>query len=122
MNRLNKYEVIQSRKSDYPKPIQLRKGDVVQVGRASSQEDGWENWIYCTNNDISGWVPKQILESNENETGLIIEDYTARELEITKGEIIVSEKEMNGWVWGFKENEEDNKGWIPLENIKKMKE
>ncbi len=122
MNIKNKYEVVQGRTSDYPEPIQLRKGDIVQIGRASSEEDGWENWIYCTYNDISGWVPKQIIKNNDNDTGLIIEDYSACELDIILGDVIVSEKEMNGWVWGFKEKEEEKKGWVPLENIKLMKE
>ncbi len=122
MDRVKKYVVIQNRKSDYPEPLQLKKGDVVHIGRAFSGKDGWENWIFCTKDGISGWVPQQIIENNKDMTGSIIEDYSARELEIFKGEIIVAEKEMNGWIWGFKENDKADKGWVPLENVKRIKE
>jgi hypothetical protein len=114
---MTKYKVTQNRKSEYSKPLQLKKGDLVIIKKLSTKEDGWENWIYCTHNDISGWVPKQIVKFKDNEKGIINEDYSAFELDINIGDILISEKEMNGWIWCFKENEIKTKGWVPLENI-----
>ena len=111
-----KYIVTTERTTDYPKPICLKKGMVVRLGEMST-ENKWNNWIKCVNGDISGWVPLQIVNRIDEMHGTILEDYTANELTVKKGDIIISEKEMNGWIFGYNENEKDIMGWVPKENV-----
>ena len=109
------YRVIEEHKTEYPNPILLKIGEKVIIGEESSQK--WANWIFCTKLDRSnnGWVPKQIIKY-DNSFGLILEDYSAKELDIDKGTLVEGIKELNGWVWS--KNVETNEiGWIPLEKL-----
>jgi hypothetical protein len=65
-----------------------------------------------------GWVPKQVIKSI-NDIGEIIEDYSAKELNIDKGTVVECIKELNGWLW-LKNLKTDEIGWVPLENLKLM--
>jgi predicted Rdx family selenoprotein len=113
-----KYSIIKARTSDYPNPIILQKGMEVEVGKVSTIPK-WANWIECIISGNKGWVPLQILKKIDERHSVVLEDYTANELEIKIDEIFVSEREMNGWFFGYKVNEPQNKGWVPIENVKK---
>ena len=43
-----------------------------------------------------------------------MQDYSAKELTVATGEMIVYEKEFNGWVWGKNEATKEF-GWLPIE-------
>jgi hypothetical protein len=114
-----KHKVIKDRKSDYPNPIELKKNEIVIAGEEYSENENWANWIECTNKkNISGWVPKQILKTEKN-SAIVLEDYSANELNIKTDEEVKVIKILNGWAWSKNSNKE--LGWIPLENIKKIK-
>jgi len=108
------YIVIEQHETEYPNPIKLKAGERVIIGEEST--DTWFNWVFCTKIDGSneGWVPKQIIEYD---SGIISQDYSAKELNVEKGMIVEGIKELNGWLWS-KIKSTDEKGWIPLEKIK----
>ena len=118
-----KYIVTTKHETEFPNPIVLAKGEQVIVGQDPNPEvnpDTWVNWVYCIKADGSneGFVPSQIIEQ-ENDKGIVLEDYTANELNADKGIVLLGMKELNGWLWA--ENTTTGElGWIPLENIEKQ--
>ena len=52
-----------------------------------------------------------------NGTGIIIKQYTAKELNVSIGERVIGLEELNGWVWC--EGRDGEKGWVPKENLQK---
>jgi Variant SH3 domain. len=115
-----KYQVNEDHKPNNMNPIRVSKGETVKLGKISDEEDGWNNWIYCysLNNESEGWIPEQIIQI-ENEYGILLDNYCAKELNVSKGEAVVGELELNGWVWCsiIKDFEE---GWLPKEKIMQM--
>jgi len=131
------YIVTKSRVSQYPKPIVLEKGDRVTVGKEDDSNPAWKGWIWCistgstslTTGPLStgalaslgtiareGWVPKQYITLTGENEGIALEDYDATEMNVEMGDIILAEKEVNGWAWG-KNERTGQKGWVPLENL-----
>lgn len=112
------YEVIEAHESNYPNPITIKKGTKVKVGDKYNGPENWEKWRYCytLDNRTEGWVPEQLLVI-ENEYGIILEDYTAKELNVEKGEIIKGMRELNGWLWCIKIIDGDE-GWLPKEKLR----
>ena len=116
------YIVIKKYETEYPNPITLTIGEKIVIGEEheATESENWENWVYCTkaDNSNSGWVPKQIINY---ESGLVLQDYSAKELTIEKGEIVEGIKELNGWL--LSKNKSTNEiGWIPMENLKPLNE
>lgn len=112
-----KYQVIEEHKPDNNDPIKVKKGETVKVGRKSVEEDGWCNWIYCYSLDSNseGWTPIQIVQI-ENEYGIILNDYSANELDVSKDDIVNGELELNGWLWCCRVDDSEW-GWLPKEKI-----
>ena len=96
-----KYIVIKSHVSNYPDPIRLEEGDVVKMIESYDGPENWENWMFCHEEkyDRKGWVPEQIIRKDMNGTGIIIKQYTAKELNVSIGERLIGLEELNGWVW-----------------------
>jgi hypothetical protein len=44
------------------------------------------------------YVPKQIIEYTDNH-GIIMEDYSAKGLNVSVGDVIEGIKELNEWMW-----------------------
>ncbi|MEH7052509.1 SH3 domain-containing protein [Bacillus pseudomycoides] len=114
-----KYVVIQSHTSNYPEPISLEKGDQVRVGNIYSGPENWNNWVYCRaeHSGLVGWVPEQIITCENSDSGIVLETYTAKELNVEKGDILIGLKELNGWLW-CKKIECEEVGWIPKVNVR----
>ncbi len=99
--------------SPYTDPLKIQKGERLQVGNKESE---WSGWVWCMNKDgKERWVPKNYVEIHGN-SGIMLQDYEARELTVSIGEELKIEKEESGWIWVS--NKEGRKGWVPLENIK----
>ena len=115
---LMKYIVIKDHRTEFHNPIILKLGEKVIIGEEST--DTWPNWVFCTKTDGSnkGWVPKQIIRVIKN-YGEIIEDYSAKELDVDEGTIVEGIKELNGWLW-LKNKNTNEIGWVPIENLKKL--
>ncbi len=112
------WRVLVSRKSDYPDPIELKRGQQVTIGEIYEGNEKWKNWVFCTCclTGKSGWVPEQIVEKTEvADQGTVLEEYSAAELDVSKGEILSCEKSLNGWLWC--RNSDGIEGWVPFENL-----
>jgi len=113
-----KYEVIENHRTEYPNPILLSQGEKVIIGEESDQD--WPNWVFCIKLDKSnsGWVPKQIIQY-ENDFGLVLENYSAKELDIDIGTKVEGIKKLNGWLW-LKNMDTSEIGWVPLKKLETM--
>lgn len=106
--------------SEYPEPITFKRGASLTVGERYQGPENWENWIFCnTSGQKGGWVPAQIIEMLSSQTAQALEDYTARELNVKKGDIVLGSQIMNGWVWCEDPNGSSS-GWVPLENLEEL--
>jgi hypothetical protein len=112
------FEVIEDHISNNSKPLKIIKGEKVKVGKISDESDGWVDWIYCYRIDGSskGWVPIQIIQISY-EYGIVLQDYSAEELEIKKGESVEIGIELNGWMW-CKDRNRKKQGWLPKKKLK----
>lgn len=116
---MKKYRVIKSRKTSSENPIILFKDERVIYGEESSEDSGWAGWIYCKSQNNEGWVPKQIINRNDD-IGIVLEKYDAREFDIEVDEIIIMDKILNGWIWGAKQDDPGTKGWVPLNHVEEV--
>lgn len=117
---MTRYLVIKGRVTEFPKPVKVLKDETVECVEESNEDGEWRGWVLCKTNDNEGWIPRQIIARN-NRRGTILEDYDATEFDLEAGEILVEEKTLNGWIWGYKEGEPQKKGWAPLNHIEVIK-
>lgn len=112
-----KFEIIEEHISDNRTPITVEKGAIVMVGERSNSAGSCPNWIYCYSLDGNGegWIPVQIIQI-ESEYGIVLEDYSAIELCVKKGDTVHGDIELNGWVWCSKLNGLEE-GWLPKEKM-----
>lgn len=111
-----RYRVIKEYGDAPENPISISKGEDLDVLDESNPQGDWPNWILCSTGEREGWIPRQIVEIR-GEKALVLEDYTAREHNLKTGDILFSEKELNGWIWGWKETEPGQWGWAPLNHL-----
>lgn len=117
-----RYFVIQDHTSEFPKPITFEKGTPLTAGEKYEGPEGWENWIFCESpGQEGGWVPVQIIEIIADNTARAREDYTARELNVREGEILLGERILNGWVWCEKSSGSES-GWVPHRNLQEVQQ
>ena len=114
---MNKYKVVKAIKSEFDNPIKLLKNDKVLIIEKSDPKGDWAGWILCKTDDNEGWLPHKIL----SEEGYVTEDYNAIEFDLEIGEILIEEKELNGWIWSYKESDLSKKAWAPLNHIELIK-
>ncbi|TGA98453.1 hypothetical protein E4665_07975 [Sporolactobacillus shoreae] len=110
-----RYTVIENYQSCYPDPIVLKRGEEVLYGEEDTQ---YPNWIFCQSlkSKKEGWVPKQILSSpNHLAHAKVLDDYSAHELTVTKGERLHGLKHLNDWT--YCRTGSGKQGWIPSDHI-----
>ena len=114
------YKVIEDHVSEYPEPICFPAGTLLTVGEKYDGPEDWNDWFFChaTGQD-GGWVPAQIIELLGPETGIALEDYTARELDVKQGDIVLGSRIMNGWVW-CEDPIRSESGWVPLDHLHEL--
>ncbi len=109
-----RYLVIQDHTSEYPEPITFEKGAPLSVGEKYEGPEGWDNWFFCESpGQKGGWVPAQIIERVEGDAARAREDYTARELNVQQGDVLLGSRTLNGWVWCEQFGGSES-GWVPL--------
>lgn len=120
--KTKQYLVVQDHNSEFPEPITFERGAPLTVGEKYAGPEGWENWIFCDSpGQKGGWVPAQIIERvADSNAARALEDYTARELDVRKGELLLGSRTLNGWVWCQKSGGSDS-GWVPLENLQEAR-
>ena len=100
-------------KTEFINPLHLKKGDEVVLGEEEKKEQ-WKGWIWATFNNISGWIPKPIVKNISDNRGVILDNYSAKELDVDVGDRIYILKELNGWFW-VRHSKTNEEGWIPKE-------
>lgn len=113
------YIVIEDHVSEFPNPIHFSAGDSLIVGEEYVSDEDWDNWLFCSFNDLSGWVPKQLIEFITPDSGIAKDNYTASELNVKKEDSIIGFKKMNGWVW-CENTKTKEQGWIPESHLKEV--
>lgn len=120
MRSIERYIVVCKWIESYENPIILKKDEKVVINLAIKETDPeWVNWVWCiADNGMTGWVPIQILNvyetlPNERQIAIVLEDYSAYELPVNQGEIVVGSRCLNGWLWCRKENS-TKEGWVPI--------
>lgn len=111
------FKTIASHRTEYEHPIKLEKGESVTLGERAPEEN-WKDWIWAENDrGHGGWVPVQLIDySEDGRRGTVLEDYSARELNVDAGEEIVRIRTLNGWTW-VRRTSDREEGWIPNETI-----
>ena len=117
--RMMKYKVIKEYNDAPQFPITIKKGENLRFIDESDPAGFWPNWILCRGKDKEGWIPKQILKIEGSEV-ISSEDYTAREHNLVNDEVLVAEKELNGWIWGWKVLDPGIWAWAPLNHLQKL--
>ncbi len=111
------YVVVVDTAASYPDTVTFRRSDRVQVKEAFTQDPDWAGWVWCEGRPgQAAWVPVSVLHIS-GETGVLLEDYCARELSATPGAPLVVSKILSGWAWA--ETVDHRSGWIPLRHIRK---
>ncbi|MZI94148.1 hypothetical protein F9817_13190 [Vibrio sp. CAIM 722] len=94
-------------------PIKISKDEVLTFIQESNPQGDWPNWMLCQGVEKEGWVPKQILRIEGTQATALF-DYDATEFNLKEGEVLISYRKMNGWIYGFKESKPTVIGWAPL--------
>ncbi|MCP5061705.1 MAG: hypothetical protein GY936_04475 [Ignavibacteriae bacterium] len=105
--------------SNYPNPMKLEQNEIVRIKKRENDNPNCKGWIFCETLNSFGWVPEQIINRIEKNKGLIKEKYSAKEMNINEGEIILELKELNGWKWA-KKKIDNSEGWLPNEILKEI--
>jgi len=116
---MNKYITIRPWETNAPYHLELRIDDLVEVSQNQPEKPEWKDWVWCQNSTNSGWVPKHLIQPIDQENGKVLENYSAKELSIGAGEIIVGLSEYCGWIWGQNEASGES-GWLPEEILLKL--
>lgn len=110
------YKIIRDYKTKYDNPIILYAAQIVTLGKEETEEK-WKGWIWAESASGKGWVPKQIIEMDaKKQVGKILEYYSAKELNVNKGDEIQKITSLNGWTWS-KNIKTSEEGWLPDEVI-----
>ena len=107
--------VIKNHKSDFPNPLILNKGERLAIG---DKKTNFVGWIWCIAVDGNcGWVPEKFVKKTEDNCMMLV-DYDSTELAVTVGENLTILSQESDWVLCL--NSKNKRGWIPLENVRKL--
>ncbi|EUJ28860.1 SH3 domain-containing protein [Listeria floridensis FSL S10-1187] len=96
-------------------PLFLNMNEGIWILQEDNAYPGWV-LVKAKSSGTEGYAPKQIIAYGENEnSGTVTEDYSARELDVNVNDKLESNRELNGWAWCV--TEEKRAGWVPLENL-----
>ena len=91
------FKILKDYRTKYEDPIILSVGDLVNLGE-EEKEEKWKGWIWAEIDIKKGWIPIQIVEiSADKKKGKILENYTAKELNVDKDDQVLKIKALNGW-------------------------
>lgn len=104
--------------SHYPDPIQLPKGAPVQINMTYSGGDKQDSWMFCEDKQTGreGWIHHSFLKISQPGCVLMRADYTALELDVKPGEMLLLFQVVGGWGWCMRQKD-GVAGWVPQECI-----
>jgi hypothetical protein len=109
--------VIEDHQSEFPVPLAFQKGATLSVGDIYNGPEGWTDWYFCTcPRQSTGWAPKQVLRFVSPTEAIALEDYTARELSVRVGDVVIGSRMINGWQWCVAEKTKES-GWVPVSKL-----
>ncbi len=110
-----KAKAVKDHRSKFPNPIRFQKGDRVITGKQDTEFAGWV-WV-TTRDGNQGWAPMAYLRPVTGSDGAVAhQDYSAQELDIRTGEVLVVYFVLNEWGWV--ENRQGACGWVPFHSIR----
>lgn len=116
-----RYTAVARHRSEYPQPITFVKGTQLTIGEKYEGPEAWDHWYLCrAAGQQEGWVPGQIIERLGAGHGQALEDYTARELDVDEGDVLISSRTLNGWAWCERPSDARS-GWVPLESLEEAR-
>ena len=96
----------------YANPIAVLAGETLTIGQ---EDDEFPGWRWCRASDgREGWVPVELLSIKKRQA-VILQDYSARELQVRPGEDVVVEDARHGWL--LVRNVKGERGWIPADRV-----
>lgn len=114
---MKKFCVIEDHYSEFPDPITFKKGAILSVGERYEGPEDWADWVFCTiSGQSGGWVPLQLLDKTSDDSAVALEDYTARELNVRKNDMLLGDRILNGWIWCTTPDQSCS-GWVPQEKL-----
>ncbi|AIZ33180.1 SH3 domain-containing protein [Pseudomonas sp. K1(2024)] len=114
------YVVIERHRSEYPKPISFAQGVRLQIGQRYEGDKGWEDWYLChCAGQEAGWVPAQVIERLGVGEGRSLEPYSAHELDVDPGQVMVGLRPLNGWLW-CRRQRNGELGWLPMHKLRRL--
>lgn len=114
-------EVIHDYVYDNLNPIELNVGDPVKLGETTDPNGPYPHWIFCTSDRTgqTGWVAMHIL-SITGDTGVSTQNYSAKEMTVSAGDVVDTVYELNGWYWCVRRKDSEE-GWIAKNNLHLMR-
>lgn len=98
-------------------PLEVVEGQNVTVGDESTE---WPGFVWCTNLEgKGGWVPEAYLDQATG-AGVMRCDYSAAELSVAPGDVLILHRLESGWYWSSTSDGEV--GWVPEEKVDILKE
>ena len=114
------YVTVGEHRSEYPEPISFARGALLSIGEKYEGPEAWNDWYFCeVPGRPGGWVPGQIIERTGAGRGRALEDYTAKELDVDRGDRLTGCRTMNGWVWCSRAADGES-GWVPVEVLQEV--
>ncbi|EIA19137.1 SH3 domain-containing protein [Listeria fleischmannii] len=111
------YVVNEEHRATEKNPLFANKNEEVLVNHESKQ---FPNWYFCKvrSSGKEGYIPKKILSKTGNgDIATVLEDFSARELNVKKGDKVESNREIDGFAWCV--SEDGVAGWLPTEKLNK---
>jgi uncharacterized protein YgiM (DUF1202 family) len=109
----SRFRVHREYRVQYRTPVQVAAGEKVSVGHGDDEYPGWK-WCKASNGH-GGWIPAELL-SQEGDEAIVLQEYSAQELAVERGEEVEVEDERHGWL--LVHNARGQLGWIPASHVR----
>lgn len=107
-----------SHRNQYRNPVQLRTGQIVELG---VRDEEWPAFAWVKTADgAAGWAPADWLRPLDGGRAEALRDYSARELDVDRGEQVRLHHEHGGWWWS--ERADGVQGWLPARELELLEE
>ncbi|MBD9535711.1 peptide-binding protein [Stenotrophomonas sp. ATCM1_4] len=107
-----------SHRSQYRNPLHVHTGQIVALG---VRDEEWPAFAWVTTDaGDAGWTPIAWLRMLDDGRAEVLRDYSARELDVDRGEQVRLHHEHGGWWWS--ERADGTQGWLPARELELLEE